>query len=103
MSPLQMTRLAWGKARRFFHGFRPKNVQERLGRRNGACIRCGACCKLLFDCPFLEFDEEGKALCRVYNSRPFNCRIFPVDQRCIAERDLVSPETKCGYWFSSAE
>ena len=30
-----------------------------------------------FDCVFLERDDKGKALCRIYKSRPQQCRTWP--------------------------
>ena len=100
MSPVQVTRLLWGKVRRFAHKLRVEEVRRKHSLRRGECLRCGACCKLLFHCPSLDFDEEGKALCRKYDRRPFNCRVFPLDERCLRERDIVSPDTRCGYWFA---
>jgi hypothetical protein len=45
--------------------------------RRGQCIRCGACCKLPNVCPWLRYDDEGKALCMIYPIRPLNCRKYP--------------------------
>jgi hypothetical protein len=28
-----------------------------------------------------------------------NCRVFPIDERDLADRDLVLPERACGYSF----
>jgi len=61
--------------------------------RQGKCIRCGACCKLPNPCPFLDFDEQGKALCTIYPIRPLNCRKYP---RSKAEH--ITEDT-CGLHF----
>ena len=61
--------------------------------RQGQCIRCGACCKLPNVCPWLDFDEENKAICRHYHLRPLNCRKYPR-----TESEFITPET-CGHYF----
>jgi Fe-S-cluster containining protein len=89
-----------GKVRRFTNGkLRRGHVRRLLRRRRGECVRCGACCKLLFECPMLETHEDGSTSCRIHQRRPENCRIFPVDERCLAERNALLPETPCGYHF----
>lgn len=30
-----------------------------------------------YDCVFLDFDEQGLAICKVYQARPLQCRTFP--------------------------
>jgi len=92
---LQLT----GKVRRFvLHKIRPSKVKEKLAHRSGECSRCGACCRLLFKCPFLGFDADGLATCKIYHKRPANCRIFPMDTHDIRERNLVpSISLPCGY------
>jgi Fe-S-cluster containining protein len=45
--------------------------------RHGECNRCGACCKILFQCPFLV-EVEGGFTCSVYDHRPPSCRLFPM-------------------------
>ena len=47
------------------------------GARQGECSRCGACCKILFKCPFLT-EERGEFTCSVYAHRPPSCRLFPM-------------------------
>ena len=47
------------------------------GARQGECNRCGACCKILFTCPFLV-EDEGGFTCSVYDHRPPSCRLFPM-------------------------
>ncbi len=91
--------LAWGKVRRFYLGaFGNGYVARQIQARQGECKRCGACCKLLYRCPFL--DESGDiARCRIYGLPIPNCRMFPIDERDIADRDLVMPHVKCGFYF----
>ena len=95
---------ARGKLRRFLLGhFSKSRVEQMLSRRRGECKRCGACCALLWRCPHLDFDDEGKAICRIYRKRYVNCRIFPLDRSELKERDLVKADTICGYWFEDGE
>lgn len=90
---------AWGKLRRqFLIKLRPGRVEKKLERRRGACSRCGACCKLLFKCPAYD-DSDGSPKCLVYNDRPGVCGLFPLDEKDLRERDIVSPDKKCGFWF----
>lgn len=98
----QRGQLIWGKVRRYYLiTFRRAYVNASLARRTGECNRVGACCKLLYVCPFLD-ESSGEPRCRNYNRRPGNCRIFPIDERDIAERDLVSPCVSCGFSFMPA-
>lgn len=77
--------------------FRPAYVRSQLARREGECQRCGACCQLAWQCPRFH-DPEGLPSCRMYGRfRPPNCGNFPIDSRDIADRDLVCPNTPCGY------
>ncbi|OHB75635.1 MAG: hypothetical protein A2Z34_03295 [Planctomycetes bacterium RBG_16_59_8] len=92
-------RLAWGKLRRialisFFRGA----VNQNIDRRRGTCNRSGVCCKLLLRCPAYD-DSTGSPRCLAYNDRPGVCSLFPIDERDIRDRDLMSPETKCGFTF----
>lgn len=92
--------LGWGKVRRLFIYLFLKKHLERLPRlRSGECGRCGACCKLLYRCPYLEEDGEGKTKCIIHEKRPPNCRIFPMDLRDIRDRDLIMPHKPCAYTF----
>lgn len=88
-----------GKLRRYFRVrvYTAKN-EELLSRRQGECTRCGACCKILFQCPFLveePANEAGNAYtCSIYGKHFKNCRIFP-----IVPKDLLDVEEECGYTF----
>lgn len=91
--------LVWGKIRRaYLIAFRKGRVVEKLSRRRGACTRCGACCRILFQCPAYD-DSDGNPKCLIYNDRPGVCGLFPLDEADLRERDIVMPEKKCGYWF----
>ncbi|MGK5084453.1 hypothetical protein WDW37_14255 [Bdellovibrionota bacterium FG-1] len=83
------------KWRRFFIGnFNPGHIQKAIdSTRSGECKRCGACCELLFRCPFLGRDGQNMPYCRVYGElRPTNCRNYPFDAR-------DSEVDQCGYSF----
>jgi len=96
----QRLALGWGKIRRsFLVNFRRKRVTAMLERRRGACSRCGACCKLLFQCPAYD-ESDGSPKCLVYNDRPGVCGLFPLDERDLRERNLVMPDRQCGFSFS---
>lgn len=87
------------KVRRFFLCLAGRDYiadQEKL--RTGDCVFCGACCKLLFKCPFLV--ESGEMfLCGIYHlGRPGQCAAFPID-----ERDLADVNFKCGYSFAQKQ
>ncbi|MCR4315047.1 MAG: hypothetical protein NUW37_01720 [Planctomycetes bacterium] len=99
----QKFRLLFGKARRFYliH-FRPKYVEAKLSGREGECGRSGACCKLGFVCPF--FDETTEVgFCIIHKTRPANCRIFPIDERDIADRNLIAPNQPCGFTVQKSD
>ena len=91
--------MGWGKIRRtFLVNFRKDRVVEKLDRRRGACTRCGACCKIMFQCPAYD-DPDGDPKCLIYNDRPGVCSLFPLDEKDLRERNLVMPGTKCGFYF----
>ena len=95
----EKTTLGWGKIRRFYlvH-FRPGYVQKSIGRRQGDCQRTGACCNLLFSCP--AYEAKPLPACRINRHKPKVCRMFPIDERDLRDRDLLAPETPCGFSFS---
>lgn len=99
--------LSWGKIRRFYLGqFRPGYVKSKLIMRRGECLRCGTCCKLLYLCPELEELPDGTTLCSMHENRPINCRIFPIDQRDLNDRDLISKngdKQPCGFDFTKSD
>ena len=92
--------LSWGKFRRFaLCVFAPGSVRRAIEKRLGQCARCGICCRLPFKCSFLKANPAGELGCSVYPLRPPNCRVFPIDGRDIAERDLIAGGTVCGFSF----
>jgi len=62
--------------------------------RSGECLRCGACCKFLFECPFLRTSRTrpGSYECAAYSLRPPQCRKYPR----VAAEQIHQP---CGYRF----
>ena len=96
--------LLWGKVRRFYyHTLRPGYIARNHRRRRGECARCGICCYMGALCPHYDEDDHGQAVCTRHAIRPRNCRIFPIDERDIADRDILMPNTPCGFHFVPAE
>ncbi len=90
-----MTLQLRGKTRRFVQAsLLRKDHTSLLAKRHGECNRCGACCKILFRCPFLTTDAEGQYLCRIYEKRFASCRIYPVHAG-----ELREIEGECSYTF----
>lgn len=88
-------RQAHGTLRRFVNvNFRKEEVVAALALRRGDCNRCGACCELLFKCPFLKKHSDGTTTCGIYEDRPNQCRLFP-----ISRRDLDEVRGSCSYYF----
>jgi uncharacterized protein len=84
-----------GKLRRFVQStVLRENVEGLIARRQGECNRCGACCKILFRCPFLATDADGQYTCRIYELRFAQCRMFPVHSRDLLDVD------ECSYTFA---
>jgi hypothetical protein len=94
-------RQASGKVRRFFRAsiYTRKNEQL-LALRQGECTRCGACCKILFRCPFLVEQPENPPgevySCGIYGKRFNQCRLYP-----LVPKDLLEVEEECGYTFTA--
>lgn len=63
--------------------------------RKGKYRQCGACCQILWKCPFLRKKGKKKYYCAIYRFRPFFCRKYP---RIVT--DLVTQET-FGFRFQS--
>ena len=84
-----------GKLRRFVSAnFRKHEVVASLALRRGECNRCGACCEILFKCPFLKKHADGTTTCGIYEDRPNQCRLFPIEQR-----DLEEVRGTCSFYF----
>lgn len=90
---------AWGKIRRLCYVFlRPGYAAKKIEHRKGECHRCAACCKLLFICPYLTM-KNGIVECKIHSRKFKACRFFPIDEADLRDRDIVSPEKKCGFYF----
>jgi hypothetical protein len=88
-------RQAQGKLRRFVSAnFRKQEVIDALALRRGDCNRCGACCEILFKCPFLRKHDDGTSTCGIYEDRPNQCRLFPIERR-----DLDEVRGQCSFYF----
>jgi hypothetical protein len=88
-------RQAQGKLRRFVSAnFRRQEVVASLALRRGECNRCGACCEILFKCPFLKKYNDGTTTCGIYEDRPNQCRLFPIEKR-----DLEEVRGTCSFYF----
>jgi Fe-S-cluster containining protein len=93
-----MTLQLKGKTRRFVQStLLRQDPEPLLARRRGECNRCGACCKILFRCPFLGTDADGQYTCRIYEKRFAQCRLYPLHAG-----DLRELEAKCTYTFEAA-
>ena len=103
---MQLSRLqfrakqATGKVRRFIRAnIYKKENQTAAWPPQGECTRCGACCKILFKCPFLIEDtskEPGQVQysCSIYGKYPNQCQLYP-----LVPKDLEEIEEPCGYTF----
>jgi hypothetical protein len=95
--------LGWGKLRRMYLSYlRPRYVRESLARRQGACNRTGACCHLMFTCPLLDRKSEP-VRCSIHEIKPKVCDLFPIDERDLRDRDIIAPDTPCGFSFVPLE
>ena len=91
-----MTLQLRGKTRRFVQAsILRRDPAPLLARREGECNRCGACCKILFKCPFLASEGEGQYTCRIYDKRFAQCRLFPLHAT-----ELREVEGQCSYTFA---
>ena len=90
---------AKGKIRRYvLVHFKPDYVRQQKGLRQGECNQCGNCCEILFKCPFLLREEDGAAICSIYDDRPGQCAAFPIDDACLEEVDF-----DCTFEFSGSD
>ena len=84
-----------GKARRFVQATLARQDTDALvAQRRGECNRCGACCKILFKCPFLGTDAEGQYTCRIYQHRFSQCRLYPLHAKDLLESLRASAATR---------
>ena len=100
LSLWQRLGLLMGRPRRLFLNLcRPGRVRASLARRRGECRRCGACCQMGVRCRHLRYNGHLAECSRYQKYRSSNCRNFPMTERDLAERDLVAPDTPCGFYF----
>ena len=89
-----------GKFRRFaLTTVNEDYVEKMRQKRLGECLRCGLCCKLVFECPFLKNLPDGSSRCRIHGRKPDNCHHFPIDERDLRDRDSLGAAAPCGYSF----
>jgi hypothetical protein len=73
----------WGALRRtLLSNFIPDTILFRYkAYQRGECNRCGLCCKIQFDCPFLIDDGAFNTSCSIYTTphAPQACLKFPLD------------------------
>ncbi len=51
-------------------------------------------------CPSLDIDENEPARCLKYDrKRDPTCRLYPTTESDLRDRNLISPDTRCGYYF----
>lgn len=80
--------------RSYISTFHAEYVRQSIeATREGDCTRCGACCKLVYRCPFLGEDSTNQPFCRIYGElRPASCKTFPFDR-------IDSEVEECGFVF----
>ncbi|MEK7791169.1 MAG: YkgJ family cysteine cluster protein [Deltaproteobacteria bacterium] len=95
-------RLMRGKIRRWWLiCFRRKYVEDvLLPKRKAGCQMTGACCELGFGCP--AFDAKNR-LCKIHPYKPLVCKLFPLTEEDIVDRNLVYPVKRCGYSFTEPD
>ncbi len=100
---LSFWRRVWllrGRARRWYLGWlRPGYVRANRARRVGECRRCGMCCQMGIRCFRLRTDDSLSGCTSYGKRRPINCRNFPIDERDLADRNVLAPHDPCGYRF----
>ncbi|MDP3981455.1 MAG: hypothetical protein Q8Q33_08595 [Chlamydiota bacterium] len=85
-----------GKFRRFIKvNFFRNHVNTLLTKRTGECNRCGACCRIVFKCPFY-FEQDGLGSCKIYGKHFTQCTFYPIEPK-----DLIGLEKDCDYSFTS--
>lgn len=80
--------------------FQPKEVTRTLAARRGDCNRCGACCRILYRCPYLKDTPDGNTTCSIYDGRPDQCATFPHDAHSL--QLLTQMGVSCSYSFQPA-
>lgn len=80
--------------------FQKEATERSMAKRQGDCNRCGACCQLLYRCPYLKQDADGYK-CGIYQRRPDQCATYPHNQKVIDL--LVKAGGSCSYSFREEE
>ena len=84
-----------GKFRRYYYSsIATSGIAARLALREGDCNRCGACCKILFRCPFLAEPHPGEYSCRIYGHHFGQCKLYP-----LTPADLKEIDGECSFTF----
>lgn len=81
--------------RRFYYVFNKREIYHSLEKRKGNCLRCGRCCHASFKCQYLEYDENGLSLCKVYDRKPHMCSLYPYN----SEDYFDHIKSTCGYKY----
>lgn len=81
--------------RRVYYVFNKREIYTSLKRRQGNCLRCGRCCHASFKCQYLEYDENGLSLCKVYDRKPLMCSLYPYNENDY----FFHLKTTCGYKY----
>ena len=88
------------------------NLKRIISIRKGKCLRCGQCCRILFDfkekieykkCGYLMF-RDGNTFCGIEENKPIECSMFPIGPNDLKELEKLYNEKgirykKCGYYF----
>jgi Fe-S-cluster containining protein len=37
--------------------------------------------------------------CTIHEYKPSNCSLFPIDERDLRDRDIIAPDSPCGFSF----
>lgn len=81
--------------RRFYYFFNKREIYTSLKKRQGNCLRCGRCCHASFKCQYLEYDENGLSLCKVYDRKPLMCSLYPYNENDY----FYHLKSSCGYRY----
>jgi hypothetical protein len=94
----------WASIQRYLLSvFMPEKERNRLKQRlEGECNRCGHCCRILFDCPFLYQEPGGLSHCTIYMTRhaPKVCVVFPLDPADLAEIKRAIAPNECSFSYA---
>jgi len=52
----------------------------------------------MFTCPLLD-RQATPVRCTIHEIKPRVCRLFPIDERDLRDRDIISPDVPCGFSF----